>query len=1375
MKNRAALSLLALFAVTMISLPLQAAEKPRVQTGEFYAVKFVKPPAIDGKIDAGEWDRALMASGMITCFEHSYHQAETTMAMGYDDKNFYFLFNCRRGNKEWNLMKSARSNDDYSFGDPSIEVWVTPPTMVPETYQNIINTYPCVLDNKQIPTRGYTAAGWKGTWTLGVTESAAGYIIEASIPIKDFGFDTVKNGDVWQFLLARTSPGTLSRAQASWGVTQGYAEIPQHPKVHFVEEEAMLQVFSTISVLSGKYEFPMAVVAPATKGADVEVSIRWQKDVVPDDAADRIEKQEFKLQAGERKALKFSGEVTGKGVFVIQALNKTTGNVVFRHPLPFDVDANSPFVPVTPSRPADAIVKELSLRPQYGPQTNVVLVRADIFDMPNRKDVAAVEMRLVDPATNTVLKSQPLGKVTEWYSDGMMSLNDVKGLNIPMIDLDAQDKELEAYKVALYEYNQSVEKIKREASKQKVDPNTLMGDLVKPKVPAYLDKKAKFENPSAKLIVEVVAKDKSGAVLKTDSNVVEFKRYKAAWMDSNVGVTDKVIPPWTPMTLAGDTVGVWNRKMKLDGMGMLKKIDNGGIDQVSSMRLVAVQDGKEVEVPSAAASVVKQVENRIDLKGQAKAAGLVLSTKTTTEFDGYVLNELTIAPEAGSTKVDNLFLEVVLPEAEATHFCSTAGGWSAIHDVTPAYWTSKTTASGMLLSNFVPYVWLTNSERAFVWFADSDKGWITDDTKEKPTIEVTRKDGKVTLRVHFIEVSSEISAPRTLTYGYQTFPSRPLPAGWRTIICGNGTANLPNARNTYFWTDADWAVLWPYYCSPFPWSMQKSKETFDRVPADSIHRPLVGSIAHSIGRYGTYGNAYFPELAVDWGATPGQIGNSDVTNSPVPNNFRLWFLQRWVREAGYRGMYVDENYLALEDNYITGNAYYRPQDNKLQRAYSYIGQRDYFKRFKTMLYENKVPSPNLWQHITGGSSYFSWFGDIFYEGENVEPTDLNFDYMEVLPAGRMRAIGSAPCSGGAMTMMYQAGRHATVHEAKHYHQFLGWVIAHDIIPEQVNLYNVMAQESRLYQDDVKFLPYWKSDTGLSTKTADCIVSGHKAGKRVIAWVVNTARKDATVEVAVDLGKLGLDKAKTIAIDAETGKPVALSATGFTVPVLQRDFVAVHLIEVQNLAPNQTLYASFDKGNEAEEAFGNGVIVATKGRDANIPAFTIIDGAKGKAISAPGGLDLWTHLHLTDTAGKITFQGMYSEKFNGELLSFGPLKAMVQRSKNPKAGRELVFMKEVVLPAEPNADPKKPRKTQWVGEAVINAAEGWHEYELSWSDGKISLKVDGNLAGEHEIPANQQGVVTLGIPTKPGKEAANFSHVMFKFEGLDELKCFRTAK
>ena len=212
---------------------------------------------------------------------------------------------------------------------------------------------------------------------------------------------------------------------------------------------------------------------------------------------------------------------------------------------------------------------------------------------------------------------------------------------------------------------------------------------------------------------------------------------------------------------------------------------------------------------------------------------------------------------------------------------------------------------------------------------------------------------------------------------------------------------------------------------------------------------------------------------------------------------------------------------------------------------------------KVMFHQNNVPAPNLWQHVSSGAAYHAWLGDIFFEGENVEPTDLTFDYIEVLPAGRLRAIGSSVCAGGVMTMMCQSMRHRTQWWQKHTHQFVGWVMAHDVLPEQVPLYPQLAEAGHLWADEVRFLPYWKPSP-LRTKQGDCLVSAHLADGRALLWVVNKGRKDADVRVAVDWKTIAMDPHKTDVSNAESGAAVPLTAEGFTVPVLQRDFVPVLL-------------------------------------------------------------------------------------------------------------------------------------------------------------------------------------------------------------------------
>ena len=1315
--------------------------KPRIPVGEFTARRLAKAPTVDGRIAPGEWDEALMTSGLVTPFGHRMHEAETTFAFGFDDERFYFLADCTRGNREWKLHKSARENDAYNFGDPSIEVWVSPPTPVAETYQSIINTFPAVMDIRFIPSRGYSAMGWTGRWKLGVTESDTRYAIEASIPIRDFGFDRVRDGDVWRLLLCRTSPGTKPRAQASWSITQGFSEIVQHPKVHLRDDAPLLQLHGAISIFTGTFDFPMAVAAPRGKPAKVNVTLRIQAGALPG-AGDEVLRKSCSLKAGERKTFRLAGDVTARkrGVFTIAAAT-AGGEEFFRQSWPFEVNG---FVHRKPVRPPQAPEPEpLALRVQYGPESNVLLAKADILDLPGRERAASAVLRVLDATSRKVIQEAPMPAFRNWHASGHLVL---KKLRVPVLNAPAVDR-AERYNATLPEEN-------RRRAKKGQPP-------LKPRpVPA--------PRPLP-VLVEVAVRDADGKTLRTASKPVDLLRYRFEWSDNDAGITDEVIPPWTPVTYEPPgTVGVWNRRMRVNGLGLLEAIDNGGASQVERMRLVAVAGGKAVEIQPSGPSLVRQVGNAVTLAGTGHGAGLRLSARTRFEFDGFALSELTIAPAngAGKAQVEGLYLEVVLPESEATHFCTTAGGWAAVHDETPKYWSSRQTGSGLLIGDFVPYVWLTNSDRALAWFADSDRGWITDDDRSHPTQEIVRAGGKVTLRVHFIERPAELRRPTTLTYGYQTFPSRPLPSGWRSVVCSSGRSRyLPSGRHTYFWFDsqADWAVLWPYYCSPYPWSMDKSRQAFSRFPPETTHRPMVGSIAHAVARYRDYAGHEFPGYVVDWGATPGDRSNGNCTQGRGPNDFRVWHYRQWVREAGFRGLYIDENYLSAETNSLTGGAYLRP-DGRVQRGYSYLGLREYYKRMKVMFHRHRVPAPNLWMHVSSGAAYHAWLGDVFFEGENVEPTDLAQDYLAVLPAARMRAIGSARCAGGVMTMMCQSQRHRTVHEPKHTHQFVGWVMAHDILPEQVRFYEVLAQEGRLYEDDVEFVGYWRPDCPARTETPECLVSVHKTPHRALLWVVNTARRDQTAHVKLDFAKLGLKPGGTVALNAETGERLPLEGDALRAAVRKRDFAAVHLIERRRLKAGESFLATFDhNSNEADEAFGSGVFQAA-GRGAS--RLVRVGGLRGAALAA--GFAFSPHLSLADDEGSLSFHAKLPAEARGTILDAGRVRIEI------KGGRP----RQIVLTANLTPAKRDRRGRLVVGrdKAFVRTVAagappaGWRRFRLDWKDAKLRLRIDGADAASCDFKG-------FGIGRPLGRDVTAVPPFVFErgAEACDEIRCRRDAE
>jgi len=1349
-----------LFGVLAMSMftgnPLPAAEA-RIPVAEFTAVRMPKPPVLDGRAEAAEWGRAFTTSGVIAAFEHQLLNSDTTMSVAWDPQNLYFLFRCKRGPAEWRLTKGVRFNDDYDFGDPSIEIWMAPPKAVAETYQNILNTYPAVLDNHQIPSRGYTGAGWRGNWKLGVQEDADGYTLEAAIPVADFGMPDLKDGDRWRLLLCRTCQGSSPRSQGSWSATQGFSEIPQYPPVVFRDDEVAVQVEGVHTLLSGNYHVPLTLVAPRSTDAQVKVEVRWHKGPVPGDASDLVEIKDVRLPAGDRSALDLKGAVPGqftaevteqqivdgkrqsvrverpKGVLTITVL-RSGGATIFRQSFPYTATGWTWSRPQKPAKAPE--IKPLATSVKYGPETHTMMLRADILDLPQRAKAAGAKVRVLDPAQDDrELLSAPLPAFREYYSDLFLRLD---GIEAPLWDHRKDDAAAAAVRDA------------REANRDRKAAQPVPG-LPKGPLPRTV-------------AVEVTVADADGKVLATDRQELALLRHRFTWQGNDVGITDKVIPPWTPVEARPGRFAVWNRAMDLDGLGCARQIANGGTQQIQSMRLVAVVDGKEIVLEAGSPRIEKTAEAWAEFTGSGKGAGLALSARSRLEFDGYLVTDLTIAPATAATgaKIDQLYWEVVLPESEATHFCTTAGGWAAVHDVTPPRWTSQQTGSGMLAGDFVPYIWLTNSDRALLWFADNDRGWVTEPDRRVPTQEVVRGDGRVVFRVRFVEVPTELKAPTTVRHGWMAFPSRPLPPGFRSVICAQGKGDYPSARNTHFWANADWAVLWPYYCSPFPWSMQRSKAELDRSMQHSgpDHRPCVGSIAHSIGRYLDYEGRDFGAFSVDWGDMPGVISNSDVTQSRGPIDFRLWHYRRWVREGSFQALYIDENYLSFDRNPLTGGAYVR-SDGRVQPGYTYTGLREYFKRMMLMFHAEGRPRPNLWQHISSGAAYHAWYGDILMEGENVEPTNEEADYIEVLPAGRMRAIGSAVCNGGNTIMMCQSQRHPTPWEPKHTHQFVGWILAHDIMPEQVRWFGPMAQAARLHRDDVQFVGYWKPQCPARTGTPDCLVSVHRSADRALLWIVNTARQDRTAAVAIDWKALGLDRSRTEAFNAETGATVGLNGPSLSAPVLRRDFAAVLLVERRALAPGQSFAATFDRGPEADQAIGCEVLAG---------AAELVKSDHGQAL-APGerGVQLWSHLNLRDDAGRVAFRAKCSDGKYGTIL----------RIEAPRAGRD------APLPAPPVVLEVKKTKE---GDLVVlrvdvrvekdappppaisaPAGAGWHEFELSWQGKRLALAVDGKQVGAMPVES-------LNISSAPGPGIMGMAKFTFggrgPVEAIDDLRAWR---
>lgn len=1245
---------------------------------EMVVCKTVVPPTIDGKISPGEWNQAPAATAFVVAYNGGLAQLQTTAYVTYDDNYFYVAIKNLRPEGLTFLAKNGRKSDDAAVVfDPSNEIWFSPPGAPAATYQSLFNTYPAVFDTKMIPSVGFNGMSWSGKWEIASSENLDFWVIEAKAPIKSFGVDGIKDGATWRALFGDDlGDGGGFRAWAAGG---GYADITRHGFLHFKDNSPVFQFLDMETLFTGKFSFPMAVTAAPKGSSEVTVTLRFGADKKAA-AGDYILTKTVSVADGSHEAFTISGDLTGVTLPLNDAKEKEgycevtaktdDGTTLFYQLFPFMING---FVRKAPTEiKTTPYSTPFGLTAFYAPLSKQLLVKTDRLYMPDHTQVVSGMARLKDPKTGEVVAER---KIAPFYFDLSEFTLDLTKLQVP---IQTEADWAAANKVAI-------------ENTQITKNNATLKASGQPELPL---KEVPGVKP-AEYTLEVQLTTKDGQALGTTSIPVALMNYQFEWQNNTVGVSDKVIPPWTALKWNNGMLSMWNKSYRLNSLGLAESIINAGKPQLSGqMKLVAVVDGKEVTIKPGKPAMRKLTEAYADLQGVTQFGNLAINVDTHAEFDGFVLNTMTLTPNK-PVKLDRLSLVITMPKSEAPCFMTTAGGWSATFGWTPAKWDSRETALGSMIGNFVPYILFTDSERGFCWFADSMKGWILDPAA--PTQEMQQKGNLVTLRVNFVSKSGLIEQPTTLKYGWMVTPQKPQPKGWRAYAIDN---NIRFPQETcVFWNDADWAVSWPYYSSPYPWDYNKSRQMIAGTENNGV-RACVGNIAHAIARYADYKGRPFTEFAADWGIVPGNTGDGNVARSKGPNDFQLWHWDQWVKKSGLAGLYFDENYLGEDWNYLTGGAFKTP-DERVQPGYSYLGLRDMDKRLRYMFHDNQKAGPNLWLHTTAGQPVYAWMPDVAMEGENVEPTGMDNDYIDCLSASRLRTIGMGANLGAAPFEMCQADRHWNqAFSPFMVVQFQGWLAAHDVLPEGSRIWPIYAAELQMWRDDIRFLPYWKSGLGIESKTKDVLVSAYTRPGHTMLWIMNTAHADQHAIMQINLKQLGLDAKKTIAFDLETGERYVITNGKLEIAVPQRMWRGVRLQQLTLLTNGLTFFDNFEKADgTANETFGN---PNSYFQSRNVKAF--VPGKTGLGVSLDTSVGFATRQNLSSASGAVSCQ------FNFDpATSTGTLLAVDTFNISLNKGKVQVTQSNKLL-----------------AEGNLQLPAGWHTLTVKWTAQTLTVSCDATV-------------------------------------------------
>jgi len=415
----------------------------------------------------------------------------------------------------------------------------------------------------------------------------------------------------------------------------------------------------------------------------------------------------------------------------------------------------------------------------------------------------------------------------------------------------------------------------------------------------------------------------------------------AAWLNSPLGLEDKVLPPWTPVTTDGATVEVWGREYDLSGSDLARQITSGGESLLTGpARIVAARGGVSVPVALSPEAEPTASGTAALVTRRGTADGLDLSIATRIEYDGLAWFEL-----AGTVpdSLTGLSIEIpVRPEIAMYR-----------HRYSPEWDTSKHTGllpqgEGVIDSDhFIPYYWLGNNDRGLFWLCESEQMWPNG--RAANAVEVVRgADGTVTLRLNILAQGQKLPEGWKLAFGLQATPVKPVAKDWRKW-------RLQPGRN------GNVSILWP--------TPQKDSIKYFGYPeaADpalyaqriaALHEQKVNAVPYLCLSFLSGASPEFRAYRRYWAMGPVDSGSSDVAAygvgfamaSPVGKGYSDFIVSKtaqFIDQFGIDGLYHDNTHPYASSNLDAGCGYLR--DGKPAPTHPLLGYRALYRRMYSVL------------------------------------------------------------------------------------------------------------------------------------------------------------------------------------------------------------------------------------------------------------------------------------------------------------------------------------------------------------------------------------------------------------------------------------------
>lgn len=657
-----------------------------------------------------------------------------------------------------------------------------------------------------------------------------------------------------------------------------------------------------------------------------------------------------------------------------------------------------------------------------------------------------------------------------------------------------------------------------------------------------------------------------------------FIKGRPEWLTHKRGIGDKVLPPFTPLRVSRQEVTCWGRRYLFNEQGLMKELYTRNVQILAEpMRLVGAVNGQSIAWERGQPiKWVKKSAAQVSYTSVIKGNGLAVKINSTIEYDGLMVTELRYGPESGqpvnldslrfciALKPENAFLYMAIPDAVV----------GIKHGVLKAdkgviFSSGQDVRNAQMRGTFLPYLWVGDRDRGLCWVAESDQGWISDDTNN--CVQVERTDQEVILWFNLVNRPAKIDRERKLIFGLQASPVKPIMNKWRGVFMGgfkHGEVPVlfrllggnPPGSTSMDWTrpQSDPAMiekgrwrLWDKDRSPgmeldvvsgyYYWGTTCPGEEAAKLfrgewisKKDNWYYPQEDESQNP--RYTTK-SAWGPW---PFGKDPDNYKHVYVVTVPSYVDYQVWSFEEAVKTWKISGFYDDCGYMRAIYDEDLGIGYVR-EDGIRQPALPILSvYREKWKRCAYVL--DKLGHEN---YLCSWANYnalpvCAWSGcmavgeqSLAKDGDYIDSYGSLEKFATYFP-GLFYGLPSFACQRVPIGQERQATLLYFLHD-------INWGWTHRNPMKEITGLTRAKAQFKPWEDDVEFHGYWQPQKILQVADDNIKISYYTAKNRVMFMVGNLAKHAVSTTLKVDWAKLGIKPVKLT--DMETNKELPINAEG----------------------------------------------------------------------------------------------------------------------------------------------------------------------------------------------------------------------------------------